>query len=392
MRASILTDLSSDTSVPASFFLIAAWLVIVIAAISPRRDPLRIYGKIDAIVPCFNEEVCLVPAIEALLANPYFNRVIAVNDGSTDRTAEILDEMATKHARLTVVHQANTGKGGALMNGISHSRAALVFLSDADTAIDPEGDALGYLMAEMKAGADAVGGIPLSNLAGAGVLPHARATTKIAVIIVMRSLQQLIGGAPFLISGACGLFKRSIFKHIEFSDRTKVEDLDLTWTLVTHGYKVRQANRCFVYSQEANSLKSEWRRWRRWIAGYGVCMRLHRKLLLTRFGIGTILPVFLSSMIWVSLAMLALGSAVFFGDWHLVSQYLHPLAWVPLALLVGAAGAFHHRKPLLVLLTPATLVYVFMCYAIWLLHGIPALFTGREPARDKPQRYVHVVA
>ncbi len=99
---------------PAYIFILAAALVLLVMAFSARRGSLRIHGKIDAIVPCYNEEVCLVPALMALLANSYFNRVIAVNDGSTDRTAEILDDMATRHERLTVVHQANTGKGGSI--------------------------------------------------------------------------------------------------------------------------------------------------------------------------------------------------------------------------------------------------------------------------------------
>jgi len=34
---------------------------------------------------------------------------------------------------------------------------------------------------------------------------------------------------------------------------------------------------------------------------------------------------------------------------------------------------------------------VLLAYAIWLMHGVAGLFTGREPARDKPTRYPHVV-
>ena len=50
------------------------------------------YESIDAIVPAFNEEICITRSIEDLLWNAYINRVIAVNDGSTDGTAAVLDE------------------------------------------------------------------------------------------------------------------------------------------------------------------------------------------------------------------------------------------------------------------------------------------------------------
>ena len=240
-------------------------------------------------MPAFNEELCITDSIEGLLKNPYLDQVIVVNDGSVDNTAEILDRLAAKHPRLVVVHQENTGKGGALMAGMTRARADYVFLTDADTFLPPDDDGLGYMIAEMQRGADAVGGVPSSNLSSAGILPHIRATVKLPMIVLKRTFQQVMGGAPFLVSGACGMFRTEVLREVPFSDRTKVEDLDLTWTLVSKGYRVRQTPRCVVYAQECNSLRSEWLRWRRWIIGYAVCMRLHHRLLLSRFGLFSIM-------------------------------------------------------------------------------------------------------
>ena len=60
---------------------------------------------------------------------------------------------------------------------------------------------------------------------GAGLLPHIRATVKLPMIVMKRTLQQLLGGAPFIISGACGMFRTDVLRKFGFSDRTKVEDL-----------------------------------------------------------------------------------------------------------------------------------------------------------------------
>lgn len=84
------------------------------------------------------------------------------------------------------------------------------------------------MLAEIERGADAVGGIPSTALKGAGLLPHIRATVKLPMIVMKRTLQQLLGGAPFIISGACGMFRTDVLRKFGFSDRTKVEDLDLT--------------------------------------------------------------------------------------------------------------------------------------------------------------------
>ncbi|MFM9864705.1 MAG: glycosyltransferase [Micropepsaceae bacterium] len=372
------------------FFIVAAaaiaWLIR-----RWHRPPSHLYRAVDAIMPAYNEELCIAASVEVLLENRYLDQVIVVNDGSTDNTAAILNRLALKHKRLVVVHQRNTGKGGALMNGLSRARARYVFLTDADTYLPPDDEGLGYMIAEMQRGADAVGGVPSSNLSGAGLLPHIRATVKLPMIVLKRMFQQIAGGAPFLISGACGMFRTEVLRRVPFSDRTKVEDLDLTWSLVSKGYRVRQTPRCIVYAQECNSLRSEWLRWRRWIIGYAVCMRLHRGLLLSRFGLFSILPMFLVVVVGIASLLTGLMPSLLDGDALRAALHLFPLLWLAVVCVIGSISAFHHRCVWLVALAPAAVFYVFFSYAIWLVHGLRGLFTGREPERDKPARYAHVV-
>lgn len=357
-----------------------------------NRKPSRQYRSVDAIVPAYNEEPCLEQSLRNLLLNPYVKSVICVNDGSTDGTASVLERMSTDWgSRLVVVNQENTGKGGALMNGLQHATADQVFLTDADTFVPYKNYGLGYMLAAIEAGADAVGGVPSSFLHGAGLLPYIRATVKLPMIIIKRTFQQLIGGAPFIISGACGMFKTDVLRKTGFSDRTKVEDLDLTWTLINQGYKVRQINRCIVYPQECNTIKEEWKRWRRWIVGYAVCMRLHNNLLFTRFGLVSILPMVLVVLIGVVVSLLSWISTVLHYGPHGIVFALFPLLWVALVTLLGTISAWHHRKLLLIPLASLAVFYVLLAYSIWLVHGLRGLMTGKEPVRDKPTRYNNVV-
>lgn len=357
-----------------------------------RMPPSRAYGSVDAIVPAFNEELCIADSVISLLQNPYINDVIVVNDGSTDGTAAIIDEMASYNPRVVPIHKRNSGKGGALMAGVACARAKYLFLTDADTVLPHEGAGLGYMIAELRRGAHAVGGIPASNLQAAGLLPHIRASLKVPMIALKRTFQQILGGAPFIISGSCGLFRTEVLRQVPFSDRTKVEDLDLTWSLISRGYTVRQTWRCVVYSQECNSLRSEWLRWRRWIVGYAVCMRLHRRLLLSRFGLFSIMPMFLVVLVGCASYAASLGPALLSGRPHLVPLMLFPWVWIGVVTVLGAISAIHLRRYRLIVLAPAALVYVALAYLIWILHGLKSLFTGREPIRDKPTRYAHVVA
>lgn len=356
-----------------------------------RRPPSPNRRSVDVVVAAFNEEPCLEQTLRTLYRNRYINRIICVNDGSTDGTGAALDRWAEVNPRLVPVHQDNTGKGGALMHGLKHVTSDFVFITDADTFVPSSGHGLGYLLAELEAGADAAGGIPSTNLEGAGLLPHIRASVKLPMMVAQRTFQQIVGGAPFIISGACGMFRTEVLRKVGFSDRTKVEDLDLTWELVSRGYKVRQVNRCVVFTEECNGLRDECRRWRRWIAGYGVCMQLHSRLLLTRYGLLTVIPMFLLAALGLgicgtlwTLAALRAGPAV-------LPAMIFPAMWIAVASLIGLVSAIHHRKPSLILCSPLAVFHVFLAYVLWATHGLPGLITGREPNRDKPTRYASVV-
>lgn len=375
------------------FFLTMCLFVLTYLFLKRRVGASGNFRSVDAIVPAYNEEPILEASLRSLMKNPYINRVICVNDGSTDKTAAVMARLVKELGpRLVAVNQANTGKGGALMNGLNYATAKYVFLTDADTRVPHDKNGIGYMLSEMERGADAVGGIPSSDLSGAGLLPHIRATVKYPMITIKRTFQQLVGGAPFIISGACGLFKVEVLRKFGFSDRTKVEDLDLTWTLVAAGYKVRQANQCVVYPQECNTIREEWRRWRRWIVGYAVCMRLHKELIFTRFGLISILPMF---------ALVVFGVVTYATGWtnlvinegaHALTFALFPLIWVGIVFGVGTISAIHHRKIWLAPLAPLAVLYVLLAYAIWTVHGLKGFITGREPKRDKPTRYTNVVA
>ncbi|MCM8557463.1 glycosyltransferase [Sphingomicrobium sediminis] len=368
--------------------LFLAMLVgLVLMMLTRPSRPSQRRGCVDAVLPAYNEQLCIAASVEGLLSHPMIDRVIVVNDGSTDGTRAELDLLARRHGtRLVAIHQANTGKGGALMRGIGHVRTEAVFLTDADTLI-PHDLGLAHLLGEIERGADAVGGIPSSNLVGAGLLPHIRATVKLPMIALRRTFQQMLGGAPFIVSGACGMFRVSALRATGFCDRTKVEDLDLSWTLVARGYRVRHSNRCVVFPQECNNVADEWRRWRRWIVGYAVCMRLHWPLLSSRFGLFSILPMFLVVAVGIMAYLTGLAVAATTHFPVALIAFLFPLLWVAIVSLIGAFSAWHHRCAALIPLAPFALFYVLLSYTIWAVHGLAGLLTGREPKRDKPTRY-----
>jgi glycosyltransferase involved in cell wall biosynthesis len=91
---------------------------------------------LSVVVPCFNEENTVASVIETLLANPWVGEVIVVDDGSVDKSREILASI--DHPRVEVVlHPVNRGKGAALRSGFSKATYEYVVVQDADLEYDP---------------------------------------------------------------------------------------------------------------------------------------------------------------------------------------------------------------------------------------------------------------
>lgn len=74
---------------------------------------------VSILIPCFNEGINARETIEAALAQRYKNiEVIAINDGSTDDTHDVLEQLAVEYPSLRVIHLAeNQGKALALKTG-----------------------------------------------------------------------------------------------------------------------------------------------------------------------------------------------------------------------------------------------------------------------------------
>jgi glycosyltransferase involved in cell wall biosynthesis len=119
--------------------------------------------SISAVLPAFNEEAIIertvrhVAGVLSGLTTDY--EVIVTNDGSRDRTGEVLAALAAAEPGLNlrvVTHTVNRGYGAALASGFDAARKELIFLTDGDKQFDVT--ELGEFLPEMNAQTDLVVG------------------------------------------------------------------------------------------------------------------------------------------------------------------------------------------------------------------------------------------
>ena len=95
--------------------------------------------KISIIVPVHNVELYLVQCIESILAQTITDyEVVLVNDGSTDRSGEICDELALRDNRIKVIHKEYGGVSSARNEGVKKANGIYIGFVDGDDRIDSE--------------------------------------------------------------------------------------------------------------------------------------------------------------------------------------------------------------------------------------------------------------
>lgn len=112
--------------------------------------------KISVIIPCFNEERSIYDNIKKIFkyleANFDDFEIIAVNDGSNDKTVEELKRAQEEFPVTIIDNYINEGKGNAVRDGILKSSGEIVMFLDADLAIPIE--ELSDFVAEINDGYD----------------------------------------------------------------------------------------------------------------------------------------------------------------------------------------------------------------------------------------------
>jgi len=221
---------------------------------------------VSIIVPGFNEEVTAIKTIQSLLKTAYPSfEIIFVDDGSKDKTYELVNSSYGHHPLVQVLTKPNGGKASALNFGISHAKNDFVVCIDADTQLKE--DAVYHLMTyftDAEIGAVA-GTVKVGN--ENNLITRWQSIEYITAQNMDRRAFDLINSIT-VVPGAIGAFRKSaIYKAGGFTYDTLAEDCDLTMRILKQGYIVRNSDEAIAYTEAPETLNGLLKQRFRWSFG-----------------------------------------------------------------------------------------------------------------------------
>lgn len=95
------------------------------------------YPLVSVIIPVYQAEKFLTECVESVRKQDYSElEIVLVNDGSTDRSNQMCEELAAADPRIRVIHQNNKGSGAARNAGIKEATGKYLLFLDADDKLD----------------------------------------------------------------------------------------------------------------------------------------------------------------------------------------------------------------------------------------------------------------
>jgi cellulose synthase/poly-beta-1,6-N-acetylglucosamine synthase-like glycosyltransferase/spore germination protein YaaH/peptidoglycan/xylan/chitin deacetylase (PgdA/CDA1 family) len=222
--------------------------------------------SVTVLIPAHNEENVIVQTVSSVLASnlPYL-RVIVVNDGSADRTGELLDGLFGHDERVKIIHQVNRGKAAALNLATSLADTEIVVTIDADTEVEP--DAIRMLVrhfSDPKTGAVA-GNVKVGN--------RSRWLTRWQALEYITSQNMEKRAFDLLncitvVPGALGAWrKKAIDAAGGITADTVAEDADLTMAIRRLGWRVSYDEEAIAWTEAPETPGALIRQRFRWTFG-----------------------------------------------------------------------------------------------------------------------------
>ena len=231
---------------------------------------------VSVLIPMYNEEQVLEYVLDALIECDYpkeLIEIIPINDNSTDKTKEMLDEYEKKYEIIKPIHRQSDlrGKVAALNDALKIAKNEIILVFDADYR--PSRELINQLVLAFKdPEAGAVMGRVIPRNAGTNWLTRLLNLERSGGYQADQQARYNLKTVP-QYGGTVGGFRKSlVLQEGGFDTRVLAEDTELTFRLFTKGWKVIYANSAECYEEVPESWHVRAKQIRRWSRGHNQVM------------------------------------------------------------------------------------------------------------------------
>jgi cellulose synthase/poly-beta-1,6-N-acetylglucosamine synthase-like glycosyltransferase len=242
----------------------------------PEIDPKTF---VSVLIPAYNEEAVIERSVSQVLASENVRvEVIVIDDGSKDRTAEIVERLFGKDERVHLIKLENGGKARALNHGLAMAKSDIVVALDADTQFERATIArLARWFAEDERLAAVAGNAKVGNRIN--VVTKWQALEYVtAQNLERRALARL--GAMTVVPGAVGAWRRQALTEVGgYPPETLAEDQDLTIAVQRADWNVAYDQSAVAWTEAPQSFRQLARQRFRWAFGTMQCVWKHKRVM-----------------------------------------------------------------------------------------------------------------
>jgi len=364
--------------------------------------------RVTVLIPMHNEEKVASQVLDVLIDADYPHdllQIIPINDFSEDATREILEDYAARYSFINPLHryEGERGKPVALNEALKLATGDIIIVFDADY-LPPKGMLKDIASSFYDPEVGAVMGRVIPVNTRSNILTRLLDLERTGGYQVDQQARYNMKLVP-QYGGTVGGFRREVVMDLgSFDTNILAEDTELTYRLLTHGWKVIYANRAECYEEAPETWSVRARQIRRWSRGHNqVMMRYLMPLLTSEYlSFKEKLDGLLLLFVYVVPLLLLLGLAdsvalFFLGEMHII-------AGVVAFLFVGVYNTFGNFAPFFqigtaalldgankrILLLPLLLFnYFFNTWyiALGLLEAVVDVITGRKAEWLKTKRF-----
>lgn len=320
-------------------FMNAFLLVSLALDRRPAHPPLEHYPGLTLLVAAYNEQDTIVGTLESIARQQYPGplEVIVVNDGSRDKTAELVREQLPNYPWLRLLDlEKNVGKANALNEAlklVSHTLTATV---DADSWLFH--DALTSIVERYfhdPTNTRAVAGAVLVRNSRASWMTRAQEWDYFQGIAAIKRVQSMYQGT-MVAQGAFSLYDTALLRQLGGWPDCVGEDIVLSWSILKAGYRIGHCEDALLFTNAPTTLKQFSRQRQRWSRGMIEAFKKHPDILLkpmlpTTFAYWNLLFPFLD-LIFTAVFIPGIVAALF-GYYWIVGPIT--LALLPMAMAMN---------------------------------------------------------